>query len=58
MGRLVDGVWKDQWYDTAASQGRFVRSQSTFRNWVTPDGRAGPSGEDGFAASPGRLVAR
>lgn len=32
MGLLVDGVWKDQWYDTKASGGRFVRSDSTFRN--------------------------
>ncbi|MGA8155679.1 MAG: glutathione S-transferase family protein [Rhodoplanes sp.] len=54
MGLLVDGVWKDQWYDTKASGGRFVRSDSTFRNWVTPDGRPGPSGEGGFAAAPGR----
>jgi putative glutathione S-transferase len=54
MGLLVDGVWKDQWYDTKASGGRFVRSDSTLRNWVTPDGRPGPSGEGGFAAAPGR----
>jgi putative glutathione S-transferase len=54
MGLLVDGVWKDQWYDTQASGGRFVRADSTFRNWVTPDGRAGPSGEGGFAAAPDR----
>ena len=25
-----------------------------FRNWVTPDGSAGPSGSGGFAAAPGR----
>ena len=34
--------------------GEFVRNQSTFRNWVTPDGEAGPSGSGGFAAVPGR----
>ncbi|MGZ8391024.1 MAG: glutathione S-transferase family protein, partial [Rhodoplanes sp.] len=54
MGLLVEGVWKDQWYDTAASGGRFVRAESPFRRWVTPDGRPGPSGEGGFAAAPGR----
>jgi len=54
VGVLVDGEWKDQWYDTAASGGRFVRSASTFRHWVTADGRAGASGEGGFAAAPGR----
>ena len=54
MGLLIDGEWKDQWYDTAASGGRFVRSASTFRHWVTADGRAGASGEGGFPAAPGR----
>lgn len=54
MGLLVDGVWHDQWYDTKASEGRFVRSQSQFRNWVTADGSAGPSGEGDFKAEAGR----
>ncbi|MGX5733905.1 glutathione S-transferase family protein [Bosea thiooxidans] len=54
MGLLVDGRWQDQWYDTAKSGGRFVRSESAFRNWVTPDGAAGPSGKGGFKAEPGR----
>ena len=34
--------------------GRFVRWESKFRNWVTPDGSPGPSGEGGFAAESGR----
>lgn len=54
MGLLVEGKWVDQWYDTDASAGRFVRSESRFRNWVTADGSAGPSGEGGFAAAAGR----
>jgi putative glutathione S-transferase len=54
MGLLVDGVWKDQWYDTASTGGRFVRTTTRFRNWVTPDGSPGPSGEAGFAAERGR----
>jgi glutathionyl-hydroquinone reductase len=54
MGLLVDGRWQDRWYDTRSSGGRFVRSESAFRNWVTPDGRSGPSGEGGFPAEPGR----
>ncbi|PZO03331.1 MAG: glutathione-dependent reductase [Hyphomicrobiales bacterium] len=54
MGLLVDGQWQDQWYDTAKSGGRFVRQDSAFRNWVTADGSAGPSGEGGFAAEAGR----
>ena len=35
-------------------EGEFVRAVSDFRNWVTPDGEAGPSGEAGFAAESGR----
>lgn len=34
--------------------GRFVRQDSTFRNWVTPDGTPGPTGASGFQAEPGR----
>lgn len=54
MGRLVDGVWQDVWYDTAATKGHFKRSESQFRNWITSDGSAGPSGEGGFKAEAGR----
>jgi putative glutathione S-transferase len=35
-------------------KGEFIRSESSFRNWVTKDGSAGPSGEGGFAAEPNR----
>ena len=35
-------------------KGEFVRSVSGFRNWVTTDGSAGPTGEGGFAAESGR----
>ncbi|BCJ90088.1 glutathione-dependent reductase [Terrihabitans soli] len=54
MGLLVDGVWHDQWYDTAKTGGRFVRESSQFRNWVTADGSPGPSGAGGFEAESGR----
>jgi putative glutathione S-transferase len=54
MGLLVDGIWVDQWYDTGSSAGRFERSRAAFRNWITADGSAGPSGEAGFAAEAGR----
>lgn len=54
MGLLVEGRWVDRWYDTAASDGRFVRTEAPFRDWVTPDGAPGPSGEGGFRAEPGR----
>ena len=54
MGRLIDGKWSTQWYDTANTGGKFVRSQAGFRNWVTTDGSPGPSGEGGFAAEADR----
>lgn len=54
MGLLVNGIWQDQWYDTDKSGGRFIREDSQFRHWVTPDGSAGPSGEGGFEAEADR----
>lgn len=54
MGLLVDGKWQDQWYDTKSTDGAFKRSAAKFRNWITADGAAGPSGEAGFKAESGR----
>jgi putative glutathione S-transferase len=54
MGLLIEGVWRDQGYETGRTGGRFVRADSKFRNFVTPDGAPGPTGEGGFAAEPGR----
>ncbi|TKW66324.1 MAG: glutathione S-transferase family protein [Paracoccus denitrificans] len=54
MGLLVDGVWHDKWYDTESTGGRFQRSTTSWRNWITPDGAPGPTGEGGFAAESGR----
>ncbi|MDA8869935.1 glutathione S-transferase family protein [Rhizobiaceae bacterium] len=54
MGLLVEGVWHDKWYDTKKSGGSFVRKDAGFRNWVTADGSAGPSGEAGFKAEASR----
>lgn len=54
MGLLVDGQWQDKWYDTEASGGRFVREDAGFRNWVTADGSAGPTGVGGFKAEANR----
>jgi glutathionyl-hydroquinone reductase len=53
-GVFVDGVWHSEWYDTSANGGRFVPAEPVFRNWITPDGSPGPSGEGGFAAERGR----
>ncbi|SPF79686.1 glutathione S-transferase family protein [Pseudoprimorskyibacter insulae] len=54
MGQLVNGKWEDIWYDTKSTGGKFVRSTAGFRNWITPDGSAGPSGQGGFQAETGR----
>ena len=54
MGLLQNGKWVDQWYDTKASKGHFVRKASQFRNWITADGAPGPSGVGGFRAEAGR----
>ena len=52
MGLLVDGVWQDDISRT--KDGHFIRPTTKFRNWVTPDGSPGPSGEGDFAAEAGR----
>jgi len=54
MGQLINGTWHDTWYDTKSTGGAFVRSTAGFRNWITPDGAPGPSGEGGFPAETGR----
>jgi len=54
MGLLIDGQWHDTWYDTKESGGAFKRQEAVFRNWITRDGSAGPSGTDGFKAAAGR----
>lgn len=54
MGLLVDGTWHDTWYDTSSTGGEFERAAAKFRNWVTADGSAGPSGRGGFEAASGR----
>ena len=53
---LIDGSWQAKWQPVQGTdaKGGFVRQASSFRNWVTPDGRPGPTGEGGFAAAPGR----
>ncbi len=54
MGLLVNGKWEDRGYSTKSSKGRFVRARSQFRNWITADGSAGPSGRGGFQAEADR----
>lgn len=53
---LVNGVWTDNWQPVQSKddKGRFVRQKSSFRNWVTKDGKAGPTGISGFKAEKDR----
>jgi putative glutathione S-transferase len=53
---LVDGRWNGAWQPVQATDGKggFVRQISSFRDWVTPDGAAGPTGKSGFRAETGR----
>lgn len=52
---LVDGQWSKVWRPTDEDgNGAFRRKASTFRHWITSDGRPGPTGEGGFTAEPGR----
>lgn len=53
---LIDGRWQGKWQPVHKKDaaGRFVRPTSTARNWITPDGRPGPTGRGGFAAEAGR----
>jgi putative glutathione S-transferase len=53
MGQLVDGQWTQE-AGFAAASGAFERQPARFRNWVTPDGAPGPSGDGGHAAESGR----
>jgi putative glutathione S-transferase len=48
MGLLIEGQWRDQWYDTKSSGGQFVRQDSRFRRWITADGSSD------FPAAAGR----
>ena len=54
MGLLVEGKWHTDWYDTKSTDGKFVRKDAAFRNWITVDGSAGPTGHDGFKAEAAR----
>lgn len=54
MGFLINGKWSPTWYDTDTTKGEFKRLESVFRNWITPDGSPGITGEGGFEAEAGR----
>jgi len=53
---LVEGKWTQDWQPVQSTdvKGGFVRQTSTFRNWITVDGSAGPTGRAGFKAEAER----
>ncbi len=53
MGLMINGAWQAHEPEKAAD-GHFERKETAFRDWVTPDGRPGPTGQDGFRAVAGR----
>ena len=54
MGLLIEGTWHDRWYETKSSSGQFIREDAQLRNWITEDGRPGPTGTGGFKAEKDR----
>lgn len=42
MGLLIEGQWRDRWYDTKKTGGRFVRTEAAFRNAIEEGGRFPP----------------
>ena len=54
---LVNGKWTSDWQPVQSKdeKGGFVRQTSSFCNWITPDGSAGPTGEGGFPAERDRF---
>ncbi|MFW2374621.1 MAG: glutathione S-transferase family protein [Gammaproteobacteria bacterium] len=54
MAMMIKGQLQQDWLQKEIEDGDFKRMESTFRNWITTDGSAGPGGEAGFKAEPGR----
>jgi putative glutathione S-transferase len=53
MGLMINGAWQEH-EPERGKDGNFERDTTSFRNWITPDGRPGPTGQDGFRAVAGR----
>lgn len=54
MGQLVDGVWMAEEPKKKSDDGAFKRADAPLRNWITADGKPGPTGDGGFKAEAGR----
>ena len=53
MGSMINGAWHAE-EPAKTADGHFQRKDTGFRDWVTTDGRPGPTGQDGFRAMAGR----
>lgn len=51
---VTESQWTNEWYDTDSTGGRFVRTEALYRNWITTDGKPGPTGRGGFKAESKR----
>ena len=54
MGILVDGVWQEGNLIKNKEDGKFIRPDSPFRDWITADGSPGPEGQKSYPAERGR----
>ena len=54
MGTLVNGKWTQKSLAQLRAEGKDIQVDPGFRNWITPDGSAGPTGKGGFKAEKGR----
>ncbi len=54
MGLLIEGTWHNNWYGTKSSSGQFIREDAQFRNWITKEGKPGPTGRGEFPAERDR----
>jgi len=51
---MINGKLENDWFETQQESGEYIRKDSQFRNWITVDGSAGPTGKKGFMAEPDR----
>ena len=54
MGKLIDGVWHDIWYETNSNAGRFIREDASFRHLITPQSFVAPEDGKVFTAEANR----
>lgn len=54
MGILVNGTWQVDQLINNKEDGKFVRPDSPFRDWITADGSPGPDGQRAYPAAKGR----